>query len=339
MTVTMEAESDIVVVVSTTADPSQRERRDKAKEDKRRRRNQKWRESQRRKQRRKQEKKCKKRRERNWKLRETKRKKDKAVKIASLQDFARSGVPQGKAVVEISTNGESGISTELTLDSFEGSFSLPVFGKLPVKEFLSLFKFFDLGGKKLGDMMKGGVKDGRMDRRSRQLPSVNVRRRVKKQRSKECGHSALYNSIFLGEDYKEAPKAEEMYMAADRLNLAFRGSNKLSCGSRDAGGQFSIEAIQTALQAKHSNTYGVHRMSGAHARRLAKQTSGNFVALVYLKESKTLGWQTHWIAVRELDGKMVIIDGASRACFLLSESALKQHYADVVRVYRITKQV
>jgi len=223
MTVTMEAESDIVVVVSTTADPSQRERRDKAKEDKRRRRNQKWRESQRRKQRRKQEKKCKKRRERNWKLRETKRKKDKAVKIASLQDFARSGVPQGKAVVEISTNGESGISTELTLDSFEGSFSLPVFGKLPVKEFLSLFKFFDLGGKKLGDMMKGGVKDGRMDRRSRQLPSVNVRRRVKKQRSKECGHSALYNSIFLGKITRRHLRRRRCTWLLIDLTLRFEG--------------------------------------------------------------------------------------------------------------------
>ena len=73
-----------------------------------------------------------KRRERNWKRREAKRQKDSAVKTASLQDFARSNVPQGKAVVEISTNGESGISTELLSNRLlEGSFSLQFLVSFP----------------------------------------------------------------------------------------------------------------------------------------------------------------------------------------------------------------
>jgi hypothetical protein len=164
--------------------------------------------------------------------------------------------------------------------------------------------------------------------------SKDERKSFRRQSKNQCGFSSMANAFLGAMNKKDLPSLEIMYSEAEALDKAFAGSPKSSCGSRELGGFFTIEAIQSAMQYHFGNKYVIRKVKTHTAEQwLVQQIHGRFICLTWQRTE--LGWQKHWLSVAEIRGQMVVLDGARKTCLVLSPEALIQRAAEYVKVYEI----
>jgi Josephin len=113
--------------------------------------------------------------------------------------------------------------------------------------------------------------------------------------------------------------------ASERLNESV-GTHRHG----DATGNFSVAAIQAALQTKHGCQYvlrHIKRLTERKARKwLQKQQRGRYVVLEYNATKDTY----HWIAVHA--SAQVVIDGALKKPFKLRQLVVSKIISKVYRL-------